>query len=101
MLMAVRARALVVRPILPAPMRDARHVDGTWAARSAAAAIKMSRGRTRRRKKVDGPPRAPRVMQRVDNGVPEIAQTHPEQYEELLERKLGTLKSLLAAAAGD
>lgn len=97
-MLAVVPRTLV-RPA--APLRAVQHIDSTWAARSAIDAVGMAAGRRRRGKKMDGPPPPPRVMQRVESGVPAVAQTHPEKYEELLNSKLATLRSLLQAATGD
>ena len=42
----------------------------------------LSGGRRSRRPKGPRPP--PRVLQRVDGGVPEIARCDPERYDELL-----------------
>ena len=55
----------------------------------------------RRRARRSGPKLPPRVMQRVPSGVPEIAQTHPERYDELLQAKTAALESMLGAAAGE
>ena len=41
------------------------------------------------------------VMVRSENGVPEVAQCHPEMYETLLGEKVSTFQSMLAEAAGD
>ena len=40
-------------------------------------------------------------MVRSENGVPEVAQCHPEMYETLLSEKVSTFQSMLAEAAGD
>ena len=57
--------------------------------------------RRRRGRKPAGPKPPPRTMRRVPSGVPEVAQVHPEQYEELLTGKVGMLASLLKTATGE
>ena len=54
----------------------------------------------RRSRKPRGPRPPPRVLQRVDGGVPEIARCHPERYESLLAAKVASLEAAVAAAAG-
>ncbi|EOD35472.1 hypothetical protein EMIHUDRAFT_98494 [Emiliania huxleyi CCMP1516] len=65
------------------------------------ASLSMLARRSRRR----GPaavPRPPRVLQRSDSGVPEIAACHPEQYDKLLSSKVASMVQLVtgAVAAG-
>ncbi|KAH8047806.1 S-adenosylmethionine-dependent tRNA (m5U54) methyltransferase [Aureococcus anophagefferens] len=51
----------------------------------------------RRSRKPRGPRPPPRVLQRVDGGVPEIARCHPERYESLLAAKVASLEAAVAA----
>ena len=40
-------------------------------------------------------------MQRVESGVPAVAETRPEKYDDLLNSKVATLRSLLQTATSD
>ena len=58
-------------------------------------AAALSGGRRRRPK---GPRPPPKVLQRPEGGVPEIARCHPERYEELLAVKVEALEAGLRSA---